>query len=157
MRQASNTTDTVPVLSGGELAYLAGVIDGEGSFVISRSHHPDCKGPVFVPFMAVSNTSYKLISWVRGRIGGSLVTRKKDQRWRTCYQIQVYPKKLVELLPKIIPFLVVKQDQAKTMLRFLGTTKHGAAAYHLSPQERRIRSNLYKRMKVLNHPDDTGS
>ena len=63
---------------------------------------------------------------------------------------------LADLLQRVIPFLVVKQEQAKTMLRFLETTKHGAAAYNLSAQEKRIRFTLYKRMKALNHADRYG-
>jgi hypothetical protein len=141
-------------LSREELAYLAGIIDGEGSFMISLAHRSDCKGPVYVPCLSISNTSRKLVPWIRTRIGGSLSLslRKRGERFRTCYNIQVYPSNLADLLPRIIPFLVVKREQAKTLSEFLETTRHGAAAYHLTKQERQARLLLYARLKSLNHP-----
>lgn len=141
----------VSQLSNEEFAYLAGIVDGEGSFIISRSKHPDCSERIFVPAMAISNTSPKMISWIRKRIGGALSTRKKGRKWRACYQVHVYPRTLAELLPNLVPFLVVKQEQARTMMRFLSTTKHGAAAYRLSSKERALRLELYTQLKELNH------
>jgi hypothetical protein len=62
-----------------QLAYLAGIIDGEGSIYIGNfSCNPKTGTPYYQTNMEVTNTDAGLIDWLMGNIGGrrSLYTEK---------------------------------------------------------------------------------
>ena len=60
-----------------KLAYLAGIIDGEGTIVIAKGKIR--KGRINHPYslrLVVMNTDIRLIEWLKENFGGSIHTKR---------------------------------------------------------------------------------
>ena len=69
-----------------ELAYLAGLLDGEGHIAIRIRRRKDKY--TFDAILRVSNTSYELMQWVLTTFGGTWAVRQhKVTHWRIGYDI----------------------------------------------------------------------
>lgn len=110
---------TKPALPGPpqqvEIAYLAGLIDRGGGFTASR---PNAVGLKLV-------CSRPLRQWLVMRFGGSDTARS----WWLTRQAN-----LLFLLPRVLPYLVVRTDECKAMIALLEHTAergsyHGDAAW----------------------------
>ena len=63
-------------LSKSEAAYIAGIIDGEGTVTLTRTHRGENRRPV----VSISSTELPLLLYVRRVIGAGRVTRKARAR-----------------------------------------------------------------------------
>lgn len=69
-------------------AYTAGLIDGEGSIMMSKTHR---NNPFRTPVVMVSNNCVELLEWLRETFGGTVITKKKSgaKEWRCKWQVAV--------------------------------------------------------------------
>lgn len=111
-----------------ELAYLAGIVDGEGTITLERSGIRRLNGVMGLsPKVLVSNTDTAIIQFsinVMERMG--VVPHVKCQlgtykgRRKTCYWLSVAGlAKTKKVLVPLLPFLVGKQAQARLLLDFI--------------------------------------
>lgn len=109
-----------------QLAYLAGIIDGEGSIYIQTQIREDRKSAIYNSHFKVANTDKKMIDWLHNIFGGTQYVKKRNNpKWRTQYEWFAGIKLTDNLLPLIIPFLVTKKEHAKIMVEFRNTfTNH---------------------------------
>lgn len=115
--------DTTVNMSDIELAYLAGIVDGEGSIGLyySRTHN--------VPkvSLAVINTDFRLRDWVMSMIPWAKIherDRENSLGKRRCWTWTVKNREQVNtILSAICPYMVVKADQAKLVLSLLNDEK----------------------------------
>ncbi len=114
----------VRILSPVERAWLAGVIDGEGSIFISRvlvKSGYSRRGFFYKAFLSVSNSNEDLVRRVREVIGagyvGVTIERRRD--WKDKWEYKGSPSVLRSILPQILPYLVIKEEVAKKMLSYL--------------------------------------
>lgn len=79
MKLTSKETDTMNEL---DLAYAAGLIDGEGTVTLGKSHSSDCFRH---PIVSMSSTTYELIDFLVINFGGKAVNHKvyKDHHKRS--------------------------------------------------------------------------
>ena len=100
-----------------ELAYIAGIIDGEGCISIAKSHST----MHLTPFVEVSMTNIECIRLLWTMTGmGKFDIRKRPAPRKTVYRWPVYKKLDIYLLLRAIhPYLVVKKEQAEVMLEFV--------------------------------------
>ena len=104
-----------------ELAYLAGIIDGEGCIDIYK-HDAGPRGARkyrFTMRVTVGMGRPELPKWLQQLFGGTLGVspakfngRSAEWRWRVCSLKALY------LLNKIYPYLVLKKDQAQIAMSF---------------------------------------
>jgi hypothetical protein len=100
------------------LAYLAGIIDGEGCFKATAHKHRNGSTNMQI-LMAVSNTSWELMVWLQSTFGGKVVVRKKHAtHLRQQWAWHLYATDLVRLLPDLLPFMVIKRTQAELTLEW---------------------------------------
>lgn len=132
-----------------KLAYLAAMLDGEGYFSISRTMIYDRNNnpyPAFDLQIGVSNTSVKLMKWLVSNFGQSyrpLSQRSNTFAKKVCYQWKMERRENQELLIlAVLPYLVIKKEQAKTALRYIRLPR-------VAPEER---MKLHLLMKSLNKP-----
>jgi len=112
-----------PNLSPEEWAYLAGIIDGEGSLSFfqarkgsRRFHHPMIK---------ISNTNRDLIDWLKQRIGGRVYRRKKP-RCKPCWTLTISGYTgTYNVLKGVLPHLVVKRRHAEILLQYADLARAG--------------------------------
>lgn len=132
-----------------KLAYLAAMLDGEGYFCISRTMIYDRNKnpyPAFDLQIGIANTSTKLMKWLVSNFGQSyrpLSHRTNTFAKKVCYQWRMERRENQELLIlAVLPYLVIKKDQAKTALRYIRLPR-------VAPE---ARMKLHLLMKSLNKP-----
>lgn len=95
------------------IAYLAGIIDGEGCIMISRPHGDFS---YYSMRLEVAQKDGKLMDYLIGSFGGSI---RDSRNGASVWKWQLSGKKAVELLTTCLPFLVVKKKQAEIAIRWL--------------------------------------
>lgn len=126
-------------------AYLAGIIDGEGSITIrrrtvrGRSYHQ--------PIVRVGNTSERLITWLRGHYGGSFYMERRGDDVKPFYQWAVAGGEAETVLRRIARHVVIKDRQVELALRLRDTISGRTA---MSVQTREAREAMRLEMRALN-------
>lgn len=108
-------------LSPTEAAYIAGFFDGEGSVGISKVISKGARGkrvnPNYVLHVKISNSDKPALEWIAGKTGGWILSHKVPSvrlHWK-------FVKKgihAMELLKAMLPFLIVKREQAEKAIEF---------------------------------------
>jgi len=134
------------------LAYVAGVMDGDGSFsLLKRNSSPY---PYYYPAMQLSHTNKEFVYYFKDEFGGSVSHRKsyigkdggkRKESWRW-----VLEKKQSEgFLKEILPYLQLKKERATRLLGYLSENslyKRGdVSKKNLARKER-----TYLKMKKMN-------
>src|SRR5688500_4637701 len=105
------------------VAYIAGIIDGEGCIAIGKHKTRAYKsGYQVCPRLSVTNTNLKLLKDLRKVTGVGNITsfeRKKNPNWKIGYTWQVFGKDINKVLVTVLPYLRLKQRQAKLVIRFI--------------------------------------
>lgn len=137
-----------------ELAYMAGILDGEGTITIARAQETALvkrKKPAYIPHVKVCNTNKELMDWVHRTFGGRMNNeRPATARWSTLYYVRWNCRKAQTFLELMLPFLRIKKLQALLVLEAIkrrGNTKPGAT---LSAEEDATRAMLYLTVTALN-------
>lgn len=119
------------VLLPTELAYIAGVIDGEGTIGIYRLRSTGYQMKV-----CISNCSRPLLVWIRERVGGALVrVAKETPRKRESWQLVVSQYQAAPLLLDCRDYLQVKRPQADLAVRYMEEYKPASGT---SPTEQQV-------------------
>lgn len=89
------------------LAYLAGIIDGEGTITLakeSRSNRHEAR-------LIVVNTDVKLMNWLKDNFGGFVRIHKRIIGQKQRYDWVIAGKKAVKLLEEVAEYLIIKREQ----------------------------------------------
>ena len=98
-----------------ELAYLAGFFDGEGSIYIVRGA---TKG-TFRLQIGVYNIDPRPLLSLQKAFGGSVISLNRGKaKWRPYYQWIAIANKAEATITALLPYLKVKEEQAKLALTF---------------------------------------
>jgi hypothetical protein len=106
----------VRALSGPEAAYLAGLIDGEGTVTLSRKHAGEMRQLV----VSISNTELPILEFVLLSIGAGKLTRKCTTKANhsPSYAYAVWNRQALALLAQVAPYMrSYKADRARLALR----------------------------------------
>lgn len=140
-----------------DLAYLAGIIDGEGCFFIGLYRTNATKNLLnYHTYIKISNTEKKLMDWIHEKAGSTNNQQERKTRIslkeRTIYNCQFTGKILDALLPKIYPYLIVKQRQCEIMIDIRRTFSHGRRLQkkEISKEIHDFRYNCYLELRSIN-------
>src|SRR5688572_4342082 len=103
------------LLSPEAAAYIAGLIDGEGTITLSRLHANENRRLV----ISIANTEIQLLEFVRKETGVGKITRKRrtSEFHTQSYCYSVTRQQALALLEQIFPFLQsYKRDRARLAL-----------------------------------------
>jgi hypothetical protein len=103
-----------------EASYLAGLIDGEGSFFIQKNKR--AFGFRYQPMMSITNTSTVIIE-LCNIYGGNYQAQEHTVNWKTVYRWFFNSKLMHHYLPQIAPYLKIKRKQAEVTLEALSYCK----------------------------------
>lgn len=92
-------------LSALDSAYLAGLMDGEGTVSIKGY-----KSGQVAPYLTVQMTDETAIAWLFERLGGSVATRQSGTRRRVYVWHTERAAHVLEILLKIQPYAVTKRE-----------------------------------------------
>lgn len=129
-----------------QLAYFAGIIDGEGCFCIQI---PGNKSHTLRLF--VMSTSKCLIDYLFQTFGGYQYSRKIEKlTWKIRHEWFVDREILDELLPLLRPYMVIKKEHLEVAIEFRKTFPK-IRNYHKIPNEFiLVREDCHRRMRLLN-------
>ena len=133
---------------------MAGIIDGEGSIYIRSQSGRWILG---YPVVVVVNTNPRLIDWIQSRFGGSLSKTDPsvtNRRRKTLMQLSWTSKSMTPILEGILPYLVIKRDQAEVALaarKLVGQSGDNP----LSEEVKSKKETLAEVMHFLNNQDET--
>lgn len=134
-----------------QLAYLAGIIDGEGCVNI-YSGGTRGRRDINVRFYVVS-TDYVLIEWLLTNFSGLSYTITTREGWKTKYQWVVERKLFDEISQAILPYLVIKKPQVELALKFRSSYK---IRYRKLPDDVvKFREDCFHQMRLLNNRNST--
>ena len=106
-----------------DLAYMAGIIDGEGCIRIGRIQSPYCKRPFdHRATIQIGMTSQPVLLWVHHNFGGCLgVGRNESVRTKKTYQWSISAQQGTKLIKSLYKYLIEKKYQAKLFVEFAKT------------------------------------
>lgn len=114
---------------GADLAYTAGIIDGEGCIGI----YPQQK-KWFRLNVTVSNTNEWLIQWFKFNYGGHITSYPEHGTRKDKWVWEIWTKQAGKFLELIIPYLKIKKPQAELAIRFQ-QQKHCRGAPHTDKEK----------------------
>lgn len=135
-----------------EKAYLAGLIDGEGTVSIVRLRNRGPESAHYVASVEISNTDTRMIDWIMVRLGGSVVVnrRKVVQGWKPVYRLGLRNKLAERIIREVLPYLVLKECQAQLVIELRERTRKDGDRRRLTAGERGYRAHLYEECRKLN-------
>ena len=90
-----------------DLNYLAGFIDGEGSFGIYKNKN------CFVFHLSIANTNLQILEKIQKEYGGKIHKTIKKGKYKTIYYLCWWGLEAVELSKKIKDKLEIKNNKQK--------------------------------------------
>jgi hypothetical protein len=143
-----------------QLAYLAGLIDGEGCIGLHiATNNPQRRiNPRFQCSLVVTNTHKELLEQLQAVFGGNIFPRKKQkEHHKQCWKWDAQDLGAYEVCKAVLPYLVIKRRQAEAVVKFydeMGPRPRGMGA-SLTREEVQRRMDLYELCRSLNdsrHP-----
>lgn len=130
-----------------EWAQLATWIDGEGYIGILHNQHRQSEKVYFNPRVVVYNTDLRIMNWLQERWGGTVPRiRRENPRAKTGFMWLLPAALIPETLAHILPYLLLKREQAQGLLDFYAGIKERA----IGTAEFERRSSLHKHLLSLN-------
>lgn len=133
-------------LSESEAAYLAGIIDGEGTVTLTRTHRGENRRPV----VSISSTELPLLIYVRSVIGAGRITNKRRARVHhsPSFAYTLFSRQALSLLGRISSYLrTYKCERARLLVDeyLLVTPRNG----RYTPHQRQARQEFEDRFFAI--------
>ena len=132
-------SDTNRVPKNTDLAYCAGIVDGEGSITISM-----VSSGTYELRLDISNTDYGVLDYFQTTFGVGKVHFHSRPLRRVIYKYYAYGKKACFVLSLLLPYMRIKKTQAKLAIEF----QNKLIGRKVSRKNRVLYHN---KMKSLNH------
>ena len=141
------------------LAYLAGLIDGEGYIGVKRTMRRDAKSPIYHERIQLRMVHEGAIRLLAETLGGSYYQEKPHaNNGRPLYCWQASDALAARILKTVLPYLIVKRESAENVLRLRASKNDPRARARGGPVQRRLmapevladREAIYLRGKELN-------
>jgi DNA-binding transcriptional regulator YiaG len=101
-----------------EIAYLAGLFDGEGMVHIRRAIVGVRRNPSYALEIQISNSHRRVMDWVVEHFGGFLIEMRELSAVRPQWKWVLRCQKARTVLETMLPYLVVKLQQAVVAIDF---------------------------------------
>jgi len=140
-----------------DLAYMAGIVDGEGCFYIGLI--PKKKGDGYVSthyrgLLKIDNTDHILIDWLNNTFSGtnSAATRSTSSRKfeREVFSWIATGDRLLDLCEQILPYLTIKKKQCEIMIRFRKTYTEKLGSNRIPKESLSARQICFEEIRKLN-------
>ena len=128
------------------LQYLAGILDGEGTIGIQKHKHRKAPRFYYDVRVRVSNGYRDLITLVKAEYGGVVSKRKAKGKRKANYQLTWVCNDAVSLLNKLLPFLIIKREQALLALAL----PRSRGSHYMTPELYDRQIEVYQKMRMLN-------
>jgi hypothetical protein len=128
-----------------EKAYLAGIVDGEGTVTLTRHH----KNETHTPRVSVANNNLELLKWIKVLYGGTITNKKKRlPHHKNSYVWYVGQNRAIRFLNEIKQYLIIKRQQADLISSTYKSVTHRAGKY--TPEMLAKKNELVAKIRILN-------
>ena len=128
-----------------EKAYLAGIVDGEGTVTLSRHN----KNETPAPSVSVANNNLDMLKWIKSKVGGVIISKKKSKpHHNNSYAWSICQNRAIEFLGEIKQYLIIKKPQADLIIQKYKSVTHRAGKYTPAMLEKKMR--LVAKIRRLN-------
>ena len=95
--------------------WLAGFIDGEGCFNVTRTR------TTILPRLLIVNTNIDILRSIQAKYGGDISSRQHKSNWKAynCYRASY--KTFKQVIKDVLPHLTIKKDVATICCKMLET------------------------------------
>jgi len=142
-----------------KLIYLAAIIDGEGSIGVELSSPCKVKRKdkevwvrkkyYYITRLCVINCHKGLLDWIFENFKGSITNHNKATMHRKqCFRWHIFGKDQEALLTELIPFLYIKKEQAKLLIKLRTTV--GKTGNKITDEILEKRKQIWLKCKELN-------
>jgi len=139
-----------------DLAYTAGLIDGEGCIAVSRtktsSSAKGCKrGFAYRSSISVTMTDLDILKWMQQITTVGKICRKKvnEKKHKPAWVWTVWSKEAATLANKLLPYLKIKHEQAINLIDFQSCMRYPGSK-GLTDDEWNLREEYYYTSRKLN-------
>ena len=121
-REANQPPDAIKTLTPEERAYIAGIIDADGS-IYAAAVGPNRRRTVY-PIVTVAMTHREFINWLAERLAAGTVKLhnhtniRRNLHLKQQYRVQLFGKRAKMLCEAVLPYLIVKRKQARLVTIF---------------------------------------
>jgi len=142
-----------------DLAYLAGIVDGEGCFhacKLKNKPGDGYKNGHYRCVLKVSNTDIRLFEWLQETFKGTCSAAFKETRdklyKRDCYEWVVTGHRLLDICRQIHPYLIIKKRHCELVIKFRESfpINLGRGNREISIEEQTLREECIAEIKKLN-------
>ena len=140
-----------------DLAYMAGIVDGEGCFFMCKL--PKKAGDGYVTehyrgLLKIDNTDIRLLDWIDTVFSGTSSARCRSTSSRK-FEREVFTwtatgDRLLDLCEQLLPYLVIKKEQCEIMIKFRKTYNTQLGSNKLSAEAIAIRQECLESIRKLN-------
>jgi len=133
-----------------DLAYMAGLFDGEGCIHIAKLKRPESKrGCHFGLVATIGMTSEFLLELYHSQFGGSVYcyTKPRGNR-KLCWQWIIRSRQAVAFLKAIRPYLLLKADEADLAIEFQEAKYIGGGRTEKEWSTQEAQYSLMKDLKI---------
>lgn len=143
------------------VAWMAGIVDGEGTLTIARQLRPGRPSPAFRVVVNVANTDTRLLVPFKRYYGGNIYPRperRKSKRWKDSWTWHCPERYQRAFLLAVREFLRGKREQADILLDFIEHKRsfprkslgQGKGSAPLGATEIGFRERVWNRVRLLN-------
>jgi len=103
------------VMTSEEKAYIAGIIDGEGSIMLLKFHSNQFPAPC----ISISSTTLELLQWIKSKTNMGTISGKKNynpEKHKNSYTYTIKYNEAIDLLIQIEPYLIIESKKKRSKL-----------------------------------------
>jgi hypothetical protein len=154
-REAQRPADAIATLTPEERAYIAGLVDGEGSIYVAAVG-PERHRSVY-PIVTIAMTHRGVIDWLTQRLQAGTVklhnqtNLRRHPYMKPQYRFQVFGKRAKMLCEAMLPYLKVKVEQARLVTTFPVDARIAPGVKIEHSEINEVRYRLRDQINALNH------
>ena len=123
-----------------DYAYIAGILDGEGTISISNSQYMTVR---------IRNTNKGVLEWIQGVTGAGKIYGDSRSKARRCYSLEMTANKAAAFLHLVLPYIRIKRKQAILALNYQCNGER-VSGKRMTQQKQIKRQEDYLLMRKLN-------
>ncbi len=125
-----------------DLAYCAGLMDGEGCITLTRDSESNYRLRV-----KITSTEYSVLTWLQEHFGGSIIlSRKETDNNKESWDWYCKTEDQVVFLFGILPYTIIKRAQIIEALNYHFEKQNGGK---LTEDEFALRERYYMKLKSM--------
>lgn len=127
-----------------ECAYIAGIIDGEGSIMLVRFK----KNQFPAPCVSIASTTYELLEWIKLKSGMGVIKEKKNynkEKHKNSFTFTVKYNEALQLLEEIYPYLIIESKKYRAHLLITQYKKLTPRNGRYTPEQRLHKEKFYEK------------